>query len=328
MGINLRMHVDPWDPAYGTGMEAGDGGDGPRERSSAQLDTDVELAADAWHPMPLPAGVSAPEVVYIVDGVRRIDARIWIDTDEQSYPGLAASYAAGVVRCDHRSGVAELLNRKVERGLFTSAPDVAPIGIPPTRYDTYFVSRGEPSDLVNGVQARLHGLEVAVSAAARSTAPDGDDLLIVDGQLTGRAHLPHAIGYVKTHHRSYLPDRLTAVVTGLQAGERSPVFLLGTSWRRHTWYLRLPAPPGSAWNGIVRVECAADLETSEAVALADLSAATLPRFASTPYKDPRAPQNLVPIAGLERRLRGLLGDARLLHRSLLRATATASASGD
>ena len=43
---------------------------------------------------------------------------------------------------------------------------------------------------------------------------------------------------------------------------------------------------------------------------------TLPRFASTAYKDPRAPQNLVPIAGLERRLRGMLGDGRLLHRAL------------
>jgi hypothetical protein len=233
-----------------------------------------------------------------------------------------------VVRCDHRSGVAELLNRKVERGLFTPAPDVAPIGVPPTRYDTYFVSRGEPSDLVNGVQARLHGLEVAVSAAARATSPDGEDLLVVDGQLTGRAHLPNAIGYIKTHHKSYLPERLTAVVTGLQASQRSPVFLLGTSWRRYTWYLRLPAPPGSAWNGIVRVECAADVEPPDAIALADLSTATLPRFASTPYKDPRAPQNLVPIAGLERRLRGLLGDARILHRSLLRATATASQTTD
>ena len=39
---------------------------------------------------------------------------------------------------------------------------------------------------------------------------------------------------------------------------------------------------------------------------------TLPRFASSPYKDPRAPQNLTPIAGLERKLRGMLGDQRLL----------------
>jgi hypothetical protein len=46
----------------------------------------------------------------------------------------------------------------------------------------------------------------------------------------------------------------------------------------------------------------------------------LPRFASSAYKDPRAPQNLVPIAGLERRLRGLLGDTRVLHRALTQAT--------
>ncbi|HEX8630952.1 MAG TPA: hypothetical protein VF755_22580, partial [Catenuloplanes sp.] len=61
----------------------------------------------------------------------------------------------------------------------------------------------------------------------------------------------------------------------------------------------------------------------DAVELADLSLVTLPRFASTPYKDPRAPQNLIPIAGLERRLRGLLGDARLLHRALTFAAARA-----
>jgi len=68
------------------------------------------------------------------------------------------------------------------------------------------------------------------------------------------------------------------------------------------------------------VECAAELPVGEAVALADLSAVTLPRFASAPYKDPRAPQNLVPIAGLERRLRALLGDGRLLHRTLVLAS--------
>jgi hypothetical protein len=54
----------------------------------------------------------------------------------------------------------------------------------------------------------------------------------------------------------------------------------------------------------------------DAIALADQSAVTLPRFASSPYKDPRAPQNLTPIAGLERRLRGMLGDQRLLMRGL------------
>ena len=55
---------------------------------------------------------------------------------------------------------------------------------------------------------------------------------------------------------------------------------------------------------------------AEVVALADLTSRLLPRFASTPHKDPRAPQNLVPIGGLERELRRRLGDQQLLSRSL------------
>ena len=94
------------------------------------------------------------------------------------------------------------------------------------------------------------------------------------------------------------------------------MFLLGTQWRGYTWYLRLPGPPGAAWSGIVRVECSADLSITAAVELADLSAVDAAPVRVVPYKDPRAPQNLVPIAGLERRLRSLLGDARLLHRTL------------
>jgi hypothetical protein len=111
------------------------------------------------------------------------------------------------------------------------------------------------------------------------------------------------------------------VVTSLRAGQRTPVFHLGTVWGGWSWYLRLPGTSGAPWAGIVRVECSPDLTVDQAVELAELSAATLPRFASSAYKDPRAPQNLVPIAGLERRLRGMLGDVRFLHRVLTMATA-------
>ena len=50
--------------------------------------------------------------------------------------------------------------------------------------------------------------------------------------------------------------------------------------------------------------------------LAEISQLCLGRFASTEYKDGRAPQNLYPIAGLERELRRRLGDQQLLYRSL------------
>ena len=48
--------------------------------------------------------------------------------------------------------------------------------------------------------------------------------------------------------------------------------------------------------------------------LADRSTAVLPTVASEPHLDPRAPQNLIPIAALERDLRHRLGDAGLVLR--------------
>jgi hypothetical protein len=171
------------------------------------------------------------------------------------------------------------------------------------------------------VQGPLTALEIEVSAAARDHGSDGADLLVVDGPLRNRRQLPRTIGYVKTQQKQYLPTTLTSVVTALRPGQRTPVFALGTVWGGWSWYLRLPGATGAPWAGIVRIECSPDLTPDQAIELAHLSVATLPRFASAAYKDPRAPQNLVPIAGLERRLRSMLGDARILHRALLQATA-------
>jgi hypothetical protein len=54
----------------------------------------------------------------------------------------------------------------------------------------------------------------------------------------------------------------------------------------------------------------------DAVALADRVTAQLPRFAGRPA-DPRTPQNLAPVGGLETWLRHRMGDARMVRRSLL-----------
>jgi hypothetical protein len=316
--MSTKLIVDPWAPNYGTSV--GFDEDGPDERSPAALDSDLEMPADEWRPIGPRPGVSAPDVVYFVDGVRRLDARVWLEDDDETYAGIAASLAAGAVRCDTSAGVAEVLEPRIERGIYTAAPDVGPIGVEPARYEARRVEVRDPNRLVNAAQSRLEALEREVSGAV---ARDGD-LLVADGRLRARVRLANAVGYVKTHHSRYLPERLTAVVTGLHPGQRTPIFTIGTQFPVHTWYLRLPGPGESAWAGMVRIECDADLSTDAAVALADLTAVTLPAYASAPHKDPRAPQNLVPISGLERRLRASLGDPRLLHRALVRGAAVAA----
>jgi hypothetical protein len=315
--------VDPWDPGYGVAY--GDELDGREPRVA--LDLDVELPAASWRAVSPAHTAALPSSVLFLDGVRRIDARVWVHgVAPQPVPAIAASLAAGLVRCD---GTARIVDVRMDRSLYTSAAGARDLD---TRHATYTVrpSRaGRPDDdLVLAVQRRLAELEVELATAWQtawqSERPAGsavDGLLVVDGPLRGHAtHVAGAVGYVKTHHVPYLPPDQAAVVAGMAAGERSPVFAMTTSWRRYSWYLRLAerSAGGSAapWSGVVRLECSADLAAAGAVALADLTARLLPPFASTPHKDPRAPQNLVPIGGLERQLRHRLGDPALLYRAL------------
>ncbi|MEU4688070.1 hypothetical protein [Actinoplanes sp. NPDC023714] len=315
------IYVDAWDPSYGPSFEGGD--EGPSSSSAQQVDVEVEVPAAEWAPIDVSATVRAPDVVFLVDGVRRNDAQLWTAEDDgTSYAGLAASYAAGVVRCDLGRGLAELAAARVARGLFTASPSMEEINAGSVRYEVHRVSgTGEASKLPAAVQPPLTALEIEISAAARDGGSDGADLLIVDGPLRNRRQLPRTIGYVKTQQKQYLPAAQQAVVPRLRPGQRTPVFQILSVFGGWTWYLRLPGSSGAPWSGVVRVECSPELSPDQAIELADLSGATLPRLASSAYKDPRAPQNLVPIAGLERRLRGMLGDARVLHRALARETA-------
>jgi hypothetical protein len=58
-----------------------------------------------------------------------------------------------------------------------------------------------------------------------------------------------------------------------------------------------------------------------AATVADEVAATIPRYAGVPHRDPRAPQNLQPIGALETHLRHLLGDPGLAYRAVREAVA-------
>lgn len=276
--------------------------------------------------------VEPREITLFVDGVRRIDARVWLDEPANgliSSLGLCASYAAGVVCCCAGEG-AHLLNFDVRRELFTTAAHAVDI---PTTAGTYRVSCAELRQRVapiqvlsQALQARLGATEIDTAQRARAALnghglPDGGDLLVIDGSLGARQHLPRILGYIKSHRNQYLQPHLRRLVVALSPGQRTPVFRLEGSWDRYTWYLRLPCEPSAPWAGIVRLECSPTLTAADAIGMAWLSQATLCRYASAEYKDTRAPQNLYPIAGLERQLRRRLGDAMLLYRGLRRAGA-------
>ncbi|MGI5132574.1 hypothetical protein ACQEVB_37630 [Pseudonocardia sp. CA-107938] len=316
----MRFSVDPWDPSYGASLDTELGA------SSALVDPDVEVPARRWAPIdPMP--VAQPAAVLFVDGVRRVDAQVWVDQGQESALALCASYAAGVMCCCPEQG-AHLAVAEVRRGLVTTVADASGIDTAAGTYEAVpTAARADvaPMQVLSlALQRALGEVELAAAELARVGAGEPDDLLVVDGPLRGRAHLPRAIGFVKSHRSDYLPPQLGAVVAELRPGQRTPVFALGTSWERHTWYLRLPPAPGTPWAGIVRVEAPAGPASVE---LAARSQATLVRYASTEYKDSRAPQNLYPIAGLERALRRRLGEPAVLYRALRRAAAQVVPAG-
>jgi hypothetical protein len=310
--------VDPWDPGYGVAFsEELDGG--ALEESSAELNLDLEMPAAQWRPVDPDPALALPGTVLFLDGVRRIDARVWVHgTRPQPLPGIAASFAAGLVSCD---GAARIAAVTVERGLFTAAAEATGITAGRARYPARLAAGPALDQLSLALQQRLTSAEAQLALAYRAQNPAADDLLVVDGPLRGRSHLDRTVGYIKTHHASYLPPEQAAVVSALRPGQRTPAFTMGTSWRRTSWYLQLPRISGVPWSGVVRLECSADLPLAEATRLGGLTARLLPPLASAPHKDPRAPQNLVPIGGLERELRHRLGDQQILYRALRSAAA-------
>lgn len=295
----MRFTVEAWDSDYGAPT------DPELDDASENVDASIEVDPGEWRPL-LPEAEAVSDILF-VDGVRRVDATLWIDKPPD-FPGfaLAATYAAGAVRCNGRAVLEEAA---VERGLFTSAPaedvetGVGTYGVKATKGTT-------PEELWLGIQQRMGSLEAAVTRAA-----GGAELLVVDGPLSHAREVENAIGYIKTQKVQYLPMELRQVLTSLPAGYRTPLFLTTTSWSRYSWYLRLANHAGPA-GGLVRCEIDADKDVGEAARIANKVSATLPRYASARHKDPRAPQNLYPIGGLERDLRHRLGDKDRAMRAL------------
>lgn len=332
----MRFSVDAWDPSYGVSLDL----DEQLSQTEVRVDASVEVKTSGWRPIDPDPRCELPSTLLFVDGVRRVEARVWVEDETPGADpvgavsaGWCASYAAGVVCCCGPQ--AHILPEpEVRRGLFTVVPKASDIA---TRAGIYraFVTQVKPDKplalvLNQAVQQHMSDTEgrVAVEARSRLARHPGHaglaerDLLVVDGALRNSRYLPRALGYIKSHHIRYLKPEQNALVEALSPGQRTPVFRMLDSWAQHSWYLRLPGPATSPWAGIARIECAADLTLAQVQRLAAQSQACLGRFASEAYKDSRAPQNLYPIAGLERELRRRMGDSRLLYRALRMAAQT------
>ena len=91
MNTPMRFAVESWSPDYGTSIEA------DLELTSQRIDPSIEVPVDRWAPITPHTPTHDPGSLLFVDGVRRVDARIWIEQGGSSQPGLCATIGAGVV---------------------------------------------------------------------------------------------------------------------------------------------------------------------------------------------------------------------------------------
>ncbi len=336
----MALRLLPWAPEFGAGLEA--------ELDTApppptEVDTRVEL--HDWRAV-TPAAPPAP-ALRIVDGVRRVEAHAMeedvphplngdaVGGSEPSL-GLFGSFAVGAVALDDGAParVVEKPPIRVERCYLQTGGEPAERAILGGRAELRFRARlargaSTPRDLVAALNRAMLDEEglLAAEVARRSEA-----VVLIDGPLRLRQPGRRVVGYVKRIHQWYVNGAERALATTLGVGQRTPLFHLDgdADTGRYAWFARTAALSGlfHPLAGVVRMECIGSLPVTEAVRLADEATAALPRLASTPARDPRAPQNLLPVGALERTLTHRLGDRRWVRRLLTTSFAPTDARVD
>jgi hypothetical protein len=312
-GFDVR--IDPWAVDYGgeTPTQFQPEGEDP-----SAVELGVERDVSDWKAILPPANLHKDQPLSFVDGVRRMEARLVVTREGRVIHGALGAFGVGVVEC--RDGRATFGEERRGRLAIFGAGEKPPSPVelaPGLVYAPRSVPEEEPD-------APLRGLHEEMRAAERQLAKDHaatDRIVLADGPVAlNEATRGHVIGFVKRLFKLYLPNEQLPVLRSLPLGARSPVFVIVSNARfsRYSWFLRIGPRLSieSEFTGLVRLEVSDTVGRDEAVRLADLTSAVLPRFVPSRTRDPRAPQNLVPIGALEQHLRRGLGDARLIHRRL------------
>ena len=245
-----------------------------------RVDTEVETTVWA----PIKGSAPSGAIVCFVDGVMRAEEE-YTDNPLMSFAAGAVALRTGMVNPAEESLIAWEVKRSVRASQETA----------------YNLLRDLEAEVISKV------------------CGEDFDLLIKDGTVDRayKCKIPVA-GLIKDIQKIYIPHEKREILSKLKKGERTPLFLIEAEEDRIdrlSWFVKLTDAQNTS--DLARLEVEADSGLENAVKVADLSAGLLPAFASDPLRDPRAPQNLLPIGWLEKRLRSLMGDSRLIRRSLL-----------
>jgi len=277
-----------------------------------------EVEQDTWAPVTPPP--RDPVELAFVDGVERRDARVSAEDDgAMPFAGMLVSYGAGAI-CPGKAP--PLRHVSVERRIIlTNGATASTIPLSAHNMTVEYRPEHNAQSDSESIDRKLKELRAELEArVVRTLIVEGVALIICDGRLppiTGSS----AVGLIKTPHQLPLtrPDQMEAL-TRLRSGDRSPVFVRRRSDRAYySWFVALAdhGPHDLALSNLALMEMDDGTPRRQAIETADLTAALLPAYAPAPYRDPRAPQNLMPVGQLERELRHRLGDQEMLRRLML-----------
>jgi hypothetical protein len=284
------------------------------------IDDAVETAD--WAPM-TPAARTEDPLLAFVDGVLQVHARVFAETDGSAWPtrGMVASCAAGAVAPWSDDPIRFL--RVERRVILANAQQPPEVMVRSHSGDFTFrplsAAGDDPAVLDQKLMQLRADLELAVVHDAIASLPG---IIVVDGRLPPVV-ATNVVGLIKTPHRIELTKEIHArVLAGLTRGQRTPIYRVERSQRRYyRWFtcLRTAAPHEIAQQGLAVLEMDDSASVEEAKRVADCTARELCRYASSPARDARAPQNLLPVGKLEETLRRRLGDSEHLRRRLSEA---------
>lgn len=329
----MRIRLDPW-PVDIEGGQLG------LQRFEGEL---IDIETPRWASLPARPIPQRLHTVYVVDGKRRMESRVFIEDEdgEAGMGGFGAFVVGAVELCPHGSRPAAVTDVRARR-LLAHAPGlrIDPYRLSPRdphtghlQYQPVCADSADPLAPLHKLQQTMLAAEQELSHGLATPVPfDETDprevltsLTLQDGTLRSRNLGGAVVGCVKTMQTLYLPDDRAPLLAELRPGERTPILHMryaNGTYTRFIWYARLC---GAAFyqhpmSGVMRLEMyapdEADFLPPIVRGVANVSGTLLCRLASRAHKDPRAPQNLIPTAALESAMTRAMGSADLVTRRL------------
>lgn len=311
----MAWKLEAWNPDYALPERVGG-----EEEGRGLEDIKTHYEGNWIAHMPAKAEPDQWPIVYLVDGRQRIDAQI---ADSKGRRALLATVIAGAVLRDG-GGIRPVGEPLKQHILLHSADLEEPLPQAMQHYRPIRSKKSDPASLRSKVTEVMRHLEASLVDELEG------GLVVVDGQIFPGEQAfkepERILGYTKTQAATYLGPEEQALLHQLKPLERTPIFSIpGYALRRpldvFSWYVRLPLNPSTPFYSgaaLLRVETPTP-EPSSATQLADWSVSLFGALASSPARDPRAPQNLIPIGGLEQWLGRHMGQGDVVRRKIIQA---------